>query len=59
MSLADMFEIWFQLLTDTRGVHVDRFRLDVMAHIDGIETQSVSCWFHGHVVKLNKGKVRV
>jgi hypothetical protein len=56
---ADMREIRFELLTDAGEVGVDRVRFDMVAHIDGVEAESVCGRFYRNVVKADESQIRV
>jgi hypothetical protein len=55
----DMRERRFKLLTDGREVGVNRVRFDMVAHIDGVEAESVCGRLYRNVVKADESQVRV
>lgn len=59
LCLVNVREIGFKLLADAREVGVDRVRLDIVAHVGGVEAESIWCGLYRHVMKVDKGQVGV
>lgn len=57
--LANAREVGFKLLADAREIGVDRVRLDMVTHVDGVEAESVWGGVYRHVVKADEGEVGV
>lgn len=56
-NLANLRKVGLELVAYAGEVRVDGRRPYVVAHIDGVETERVGCWFYGKIVKSTEFKI--
>ena len=49
----------FELVANPGEVGINRFRANIVAHIDGVKTESVDCRFNGETMGVAKRNIRV
>jgi hypothetical protein len=51
-QFSDIRKVIFELIADPREIASNRIGVNMMGHVDDIETEGIDCWFDWEAMKL-------